>query len=192
MDIESVLASAVEYHPLGTDAATGALTDRAFARWSAGPRGLRLALRASAGLPLLAGPAGSLRRPVVRRRRVAESIPSAPRSPRAPRTWPGAPLRGPLVAAAVPRSLRLLARTTLRNESPQLRAALFTRSVRTAVDVAHIAKLEADGRALSVRPAATTPPVSRLTTDGALLAAAFEAGREAGLGTFGRGPVLFR
>jgi hypothetical protein len=75
--------------------------------------------------------------------------------------------------------VRLLARTTLRNESPELRAALLSRGARTAADVAHIAELEAAGRVLSVRPPADAPPVTRLTTDGALLTAAFEAGRVA-------------
>jgi hypothetical protein len=78
-----------------------------------------------------------------------------------------------------PRSVRLLARTTLRNESSELHAALLSRGARTAVDVAHIAELAAAGRALSVCPPADVPPVTRLTTDGALLAAAFEAGRKA-------------
>jgi len=45
--------------------------------------------------------------------------------------------------------------------------------------VARIAELESEGRALTIRPSASAPPVSRLTTDGALLAAALEAGREA-------------
>jgi hypothetical protein len=91
-----------------------------------------------------------------------------------------------------PGSTRLLARTALRNESLELRTALLTRGVRTAADVASIAELETSGRALSVLPAAAVPPVSRLSTDGALLAAAFEAGREAVLGTFGGWAVLLR
>jgi hypothetical protein len=73
----------------------------------------------------------------------------------------------------------LLARTVLRRESPELRAALLTRAARTLGDVARIAEMEAAGMALSVHPAPGAPPVGRLTTDGALLAAAFEAGREA-------------
>jgi len=91
-----------------------------------------------------------------------------------------------------PGSTRLLARTALRNESPELRTALLTRGVRTAADVARIAELETSGRALSVLPPAGVPPVSRLSTDGALLAAAFEAGREAVLGTFDSLAALFR
>src|SRR5580698_2773037 len=53
MDFESVLASAVEYHPLATDAATGASTD--LRPLIGDPAELRLALRASASLPFLAG-----------------------------------------------------------------------------------------------------------------------------------------
>ena len=78
-----------------------------------------------------------------------------------------------------PRSVRLLCRTTLRGESPELRTALLTRGPRTAADVARIAELEADGRALTIRPPASAPPVSRLTTDGALLSDAVEAGHAA-------------
>src|SRR5579859_1299439 len=59
MDFESVLASQVTWHPLGTDAITGASTDM---RPLVGePAEVRLALRASACLPFLAGPAVVLR-----------------------------------------------------------------------------------------------------------------------------------
>jgi hypothetical protein len=84
-----------------------------------------------------------------------------------------------------PRSVRLLTRTTLRRETPALRAALLTRGVRTATDVARIAELHHSGRACMVFPDRSAPPVSRLTTDGTLLAAAFESGREAVKQTFG-------
>ena len=57
MDFAAVLASPVELHPLATDAATGESTDlHPLIRT---PADLRLALRASAALPLLAGPAVS-------------------------------------------------------------------------------------------------------------------------------------
>jgi predicted patatin/cPLA2 family phospholipase len=201
MDFASVLASAVEYHPLATDAATGESTD--LRPLIANPAELRLALRASASLPFLAGPPVRLRDRRFYDAGVAESIPF--RTPLAQGATHVLVLRSRLVAGAAttaggasvngvavnsvrlprpPRSIRLLARTTLRNESPELRAALFTRSARTAADVARIAELEADGRALSIRPSPATPPVSRLTTDGRLLAAAFEEGRQAVRGTF--------
>jgi predicted acylesterase/phospholipase RssA len=54
MDFAAVLASPVEFHPLATDAATGQSTD--LSPLCGTPAELRLALRASAALPLLAGP----------------------------------------------------------------------------------------------------------------------------------------
>ena len=218
MDFASILASPIEYHPLGTDAETGESTD--LRPLISSPIELRLALRASASLPFLAGPPVELGGRRFYDAGVAESIPfrtplaqgathimvlrsriglppdpaadavvievPLPREPPAPRPVPAARRPRP------PRSVRLLARTTLRNESPELRAALLTRGARTAADVARIAELEAAGRALSIRPSAAAPPVSRLTTDGRLLAAAFEEGRQAVLGTFRDWPVLFR
>ena len=189
MDFESVLACAVEYHPLATDAVTGASTD--LRPLIGDPAELRLALRASASLPFLAGAPVRLRDRRFYDAGVAESIPF--RTPLAQGVTHILVLRSrlPLTVAAradgvpvprlprPPRSIRLLARTTLRKESPELRAALLTRSRRTAGDVARIAELEGEGRALTIRPTASTPPVSRLTTDGALLAAALEAGRAA-------------
>jgi predicted patatin/cPLA2 family phospholipase len=186
MDFESVLASDVEYHPLATDAATGASTD--LRPLIDDPAELRLALRASASLPFLAGPPVRLRDRRFYDAGVAESIPF--RTPLAQGATHVLVLRSrlPLTVAAradgipvpqPPRSIRLLASTTLRKESPELRAALLTRGRRTADDVARIAELEREGHALSIRPPASTPLVSRLTTDGALLAAALEAGRAA-------------
>jgi len=72
MDFESVLNSPVEFHPIATDAASGASAD--LRPLIGDPAELRLALRASAALPVLAGP------PVVLRGRrfydggVAESV----------------------------------------------------------------------------------------------------------------------
>ncbi|HLK72578.1 MAG TPA: patatin-like phospholipase family protein [Streptosporangiaceae bacterium] len=54
MDFAAVLASPIEFHPLATDAATGQSTD--LRPFIGNPAELRLALRASAALPLLAGP----------------------------------------------------------------------------------------------------------------------------------------
>jgi predicted patatin/cPLA2 family phospholipase len=194
MDFESVLASQVEYHPLGTDAESGESTD--LRPLIADPVELRLALRASASLPFLAGPPVQLRGRRFYDAGVAESVPF--RTPlaqdathvlvlrsRRPLSLNGAGphLNGSTVSPAMraPRSIRILTRTTLRNESPALRAALLTRRVRTAADVARIIAMEAEGKALMVYPPTTTPPVSRLTTDSRLLSAALESGREAAL-----------
>ena len=46
--------------------------------------------------------------------------------------------------------------------------------------------MEAEGKALMIYPPPTTPPVSRLTTDPRLLAAALESGREAARDLFAR------
>jgi predicted patatin/cPLA2 family phospholipase len=195
MDFASVLASPVEYHPLATDAATGASTD--LRPLIGDPAELRLALRASASLPFLAGPPVRLRDRRFYDAGVAESIPF--RTPLAQGATHILVLRSRRPAAATmadgvsvdgvavshvrvpppPRSVRLVARTTLRRESPELRAALLTRGARTAADAARIAELEVVGQALTIFPPESTPPVSRLSTEGPLLAAALEAGRAA-------------
>jgi predicted patatin/cPLA2 family phospholipase len=215
MDFASVLASPVEYHPLATDAATGESTD--LRPLIANPAELRLALRASASLPFLAGPSVRLRDRRFYDAGVAESIPL--RTPLAQgathilvlrsRRPPAAVNTAAVNTAAVstgavdtvavntaagavpvvpapgsraprpPRSILILTRTTLRKESAELRTALLTRSPRTAADVARILELEVAGQALMVFPPESVPPVSRLTTDGPLLAAALESGRMA-------------
>jgi predicted patatin/cPLA2 family phospholipase len=239
MDFGSVLASQVPWHPLATDAVTGASTD--LRPLVGDPAELRLALRASASMPFLAGPPVELRGRRFYDAGVAESIPL--RTPLAQgathvvvlRTRPaigpvtdaaasalesaaledsaleGSALEGtvaggaavdgaapagafPAGAANMPRlrrdvsvatvarrkgEVRFLLATVLRRESPELRAAMLTRRARTWGDVNRIAAMAAAGTALSIEPPADGPPVSRLTTDGALLAAAFEAGRAA-------------
>jgi predicted patatin/cPLA2 family phospholipase len=189
MDFASVLASPVDYHPLATDAATGASTD--LRPLIGDPAELRLALRASASLPFLAGPPVELRGRRFYDAGVAESIPY--RTALGQGATHVLVLRSRVIAASAqvivpprpPRSIRLLARTTLRRESQELRTALLTRGVRTAADVVRLADLEASGQAFSIRPAATAPMVSRLATDGQLLQAALEAGREAVHALFG-------
>jgi predicted acylesterase/phospholipase RssA len=191
MDFESILASSVEYHPLGTDARTGESVD--LRPLIADPAELRLALRASASLPFLAGPAVELRGRRFYDAGVAESVPF--RTPlaqgatnilvlrsRRPHGGVASATSGHVNGSPVappPRSIRLLTRTTLRKESLELRTALLTRGARTAADVARIEEMEVSGPAFTVFPLQSTPPVSRLTTDGALLAAAFEQGRAA-------------
>jgi predicted patatin/cPLA2 family phospholipase len=73
MDFASILASPIEYHPLGTDAETGKSTD--LRPFLVGPVELRLALRASASLPFLAGPPVELGGRRFYDAGVAESIP---------------------------------------------------------------------------------------------------------------------
>jgi predicted acylesterase/phospholipase RssA len=185
MDFESVLANEITWHPLGTDALTGTSTDlRAMV---SNPAELRLALRASAGLPFLAGPAVVLRGKRFYDGGLAEPIPF--RTPiaqgathlvvlRSRPAWPVLP--GVVLAPPRPaREARVLTRTFLRRETLELRNVYLDRSARTFADVARIAEMAGTGTALSVHPPAGSPAVSRLTTDGGLLAAAFEAGRQA-------------
>jgi predicted acylesterase/phospholipase RssA len=73
MDFASILANPIEYHPLGTDAQTGESTD--LRPFLVGPVELRLALRASASLPFLAGPPVELGGRRFYDAGVAESIP---------------------------------------------------------------------------------------------------------------------
>ena len=185
MDFAAVLASPVEFHPLATDAATGESTDlRPFIGDAAE---LRLALRASAALPLLAGPPVEFAGRRFYDAGVSESIPYRTalaqgathllilRSRRDPR-----PERD---GHRPSRSARLLARTTLRRETPALRAAFLARESHLTADDQLLAQYEADQArtpaVYSIRPAPGSPEVSRLATDGALLQAALEAGRAA-------------
>ncbi len=184
MDFGSILASEVEWHPLGTDAVTGAATD--LRPLVADPAEVRLALRASAGLPFLAGPAVVLRGRRYFDGGLAEPIPF--RTPIAAgathivvlRSQPFRALPADRVAAPRPaREARFLTRTFLRRESLDLRNTYLGRTARTLADVVSVAAMEEAGTALSVFPPVGVPPVSRLTTDGTLLAAAFEVGRQA-------------
>ena len=199
MDFGSVVANPVEYHPLATDAVTGQATDlRGLIR---SPADFRLALRASAALPFLAGPSVTLAGRRFYDAGVAESIPF--RTPMAQgathiMVLRSKPSRGPVHDGTLggfvgidarrlpppPRSIRMLTRTTLRKESAQLHTALHTRGVRTAQDVARIHELQAAGRAFAVFPGRSAPPIGRMTTDGPMLAAAFESGRDAIRRTF--------
>jgi predicted patatin/cPLA2 family phospholipase len=203
MDFAAVLASPVELHPLATDAATGQSTD--LRPHIGNPAELRLALRASAAMPLLAGPPVEFAGRRFYDAGVSESVPYRTalaqgathllvlRSRRDPR-----PARD---GHRPSRSARLLARTTLRREAPALRAALLARESRLAADDQLLAQYEAASRlppadgtppvspaspasaahpaVFSIRPAPDSPQVSRLATDGPLLHAALESGRAA-------------
>jgi predicted acylesterase/phospholipase RssA len=209
--------------------ATGTSTDlRPFVT---DPAELRLALRASAALPLLAGPPVEFAGRRFYDAGVSESVPYRTalaqgathvlvlRSRRDPLTWPDD--RPPS------RSLRLITRTTMRRESPALRAALLARDARLAAADRQLAAYElatppaadlstelgaitpetvnksaaerpagadapaaneplaAEPAVFSIRPAADSPEVSRLATEGKLLRAAFAAGEAATRAAFG-------
>ena len=101
MDFAAVLANPIELHPLATDAATGQSTD--LHPFISTPADLRLALRASAAMPLLAGPPVAFANRRFYDAGVSESVPYRTalsqgathllvlRSRRAPHSTPAAP-----------------------------------------------------------------------------------------------------
>ncbi|HET9173435.1 MAG TPA: patatin family protein [Actinospica sp.] len=192
LDYASVLDTPIELHLLATDIATGEPRDL-FSEMTDG-KALRLALRASTALPVLAG------RPVALGGRryfdagLAESIPyrQALRDgathvlvlrSKAIHDVPATKLG----EDSVPPSLgaRFVAKVALRRHTPQLKAAYLARRARMVDDDRDLAAYEAEhlgahsSAVFSIRPAPDVPPVSRLATDTNLLQEAFEFGRRA-------------
>jgi predicted acylesterase/phospholipase RssA len=137
MDFAAVLASPIEFHPLATDAATGQSTD--LHPLCGTPADLRLALRASAALPLLAGPPVQFDGRRFYDAGLSESVPY--RTALAQGATHVLVLRSRRGPIAVPedgrgpaRSARVIARTALRRETPALRAAFLGRDARLAAD----------------------------------------------------------
>ncbi len=185
LDFESVLANPIELHPLATDAVTGRSVDlRPLLRTAAD---LRMAMRASSALPVLAGPAIPLGTSRYYDAGMAESVPYRTaieqgathilvlRSRVEPARWapPGAPSRG----------ARMTARTALRRESLDLRTTYLARAARLVQDDDFLAGREADPGAqpavLSIRPALEDGEIGKLTKDGPALAAALASGQRA-------------
>ena len=182
MDFDAVLASPVEFHPLATDAATGQSTD--LRPLCGSPAELRLALRASAALPLLAGPPVQLDGRRFYDAGLSESVPYrtalaqgathvlALRSRRDATVAATEPDSRSLVRAAAvsasaataapdgrgpARSARMIARTALRRETPALRAAFLGRDARLADDDRRLADYQS---ALAHEPGITPPPTA--------------------------------
>jgi predicted patatin/cPLA2 family phospholipase len=179
---DAVLASPTELHPIATDVATGAAVD--LHGEIADPASLRRALRASAALPLLAGPPVELDGRRLLDAGLSAAIPfraalaSEPthvlvlRSRRAGETaQPPARLAGALTA-------RLLRRI-----DPAVAQAFLTRAEREAEDEALLARHDADAalrpHVLSIRPAPGSAVPARLERDVATISAGLEAGRAA-------------
>jgi predicted acylesterase/phospholipase RssA len=194
MDFAAVLASPVEFHPLATDAATGQSTD--LRPLCGTPAELRLALRASAALPLLAGPPVELDGRRFYDAGLSESVPYRTalaqgathvlvlRSRRDPAATPDG--RGP------GRSARVIARTTLRRESLALRAAFLGRDARLAADDRRLAEYESapparPGTATSAAaPPGIAPPSAPVTLAPHAPAAVFSIRPPAGSPTVSR------
>ena len=181
---DAVLASPTELHPIATDVETGAAVD--LHDRIADPRSLRLALRASAALPLLAG------EPVVLDgRRLIDAGLSAAIPFRAAFADGATHVlvlrsRRPGETAAAPRRLSgALTAAALRRVSPVLATAFRTRVERERADEELLARHDADPRLepaiLSIRPAPGSAVPGRLERDVDVVRAGLEAGRAAAL-----------
>ena len=178
MPFETILASPVTYHPMATDADTGASVD--LAPQLDGPASLRRALQASSTLPVLAGPPVSL----AGRRWVDGGLaePVAVHTALAQGATHLIVLRTHAAAhvpAEPPGVVDTIVRRWLRRHAPGVVDAWVHRVERAHATEALLDELEADGRVLHVRPPTDAPAVSRTSTDLGLLAAALRVGHEA-------------
>jgi predicted patatin/cPLA2 family phospholipase len=178
MPFATILASPVAYHPMATDAATGASTD--LAPMLDGPSALRRALRASSTLPVLAGPPvpfadrrwvdGGLSEPVA----VHTALARGATHLIVLRTYAGTH-----VPAEPPGVVDVVVRRWLRRHAPGVVDAWIHRVERARATEALLGELAADGRVLHVRPPDDAPAVSRTSTDLGLLGEALRVGHEA-------------
>ncbi|MGW0808208.1 patatin-like phospholipase family protein [Nonomuraea sp. NPDC002799] len=186
LDYASVLAGAIEFHLLATDVVTGEAVN--LRHQVSDEVSLRLALRATAALPLLSGGPVRLGERAYYDAGLSESIPFRQalrdgathvlvlRSRR--------PADRARTAARPSRGSRLIAGIGLHGYSPELRAAFLGRDIRLADDDRLLAQHDLDNvspgpAVMSIRPPDSAPYIGRLETDGALLHTAFEAGRAA-------------
>jgi predicted patatin/cPLA2 family phospholipase len=188
LDYASVLSTPIELHPLATDIATGQVAD--LHAELADTHSLRLAIRASAALPVLAG------RPITLGGRryfdagLAESVPfrQALRDGATHvlvlRSRPA--LVGERAARVTPSfGARFVASVALRRHPQALRATYLRRAARQVEDDRLLAEYDADFAPLgecvvgAIWPDPSLPSIGRLETDGALLEEAFETGRSA-------------
>ncbi|MFD7733299.1 patatin family protein [Kitasatospora phosalacinea] len=193
MDFDAILANPTTLHPLATHTGTGLSTD--LHPLLTDPARLRLALRASAALPLLAGPPVELDGSHYYDAGLAESVPFRTalaqgathvlvlRS-RGPVAAPAATAVAAPAVAAPSRGSRVIARTVLRRYPAALRDSYLARAERLLADEELLGRHDlappAEGPAvLSVRPGPDAPKVGRLARDPALLRAALEAGQAA-------------
>ncbi|GII24715.1 patatin-like phospholipase family protein [Planosporangium mesophilum] len=185
LDFASVLANPVEFHPLATDVATGESTDlRPLVRDEAD---LRLAMRASAALPLLAGPAVQLGGRRFYDAGVSESVPFRMALAQGATHVLVLRSRRHTDTARPSRLAPLIARTALRRHTVAFREAFLGRAARLAADDELLAGYDlgaGDPAVMSIRPDAASPRVGRLARDGQVLAAALEAGGAAVHATF--------
>ncbi len=178
MPFATILASPVTYHPMATDADTGAATD--LAPQLDGPPNLRRALQASSTLPALAGPPVAL----AGRRWVDGGLvePVAAHTALAHGATHLIVLRthgSGHVPAEPPSVVDGVVRRWLRRHAPGVVDPWAHRVERARQTETLLDALEAEGRLLHVRPPGDAPAVSRTSTDLGLLAEALRIGYEA-------------
>jgi predicted patatin/cPLA2 family phospholipase len=179
---DAVLASPTELHPLATEVATGTAVD--LAPTIVDPPSLRRALRASAALPLLAGPPVAIDGRRFVDAGLAAAIPvRAAVGQGATHVLVLRSRRAGEAASAPGRVGAALGAALLRRIDPAVARAFLARAPREAADEALLARHEADPdlrpHILSVRPAPDSPVPARLDKDVAVVAAGLEAGRVA-------------
>jgi len=190
MPFDEILAGTVGFHPLATDAATGASTD--LAPYVTDRATLKLALRASTALPLLSG------RPIELGGRrffdagIAESIPY--RTAAAQGATHILVLRsrrdGEGESSNSGRSGRIISRY-LSLYSRELGRAFLDRPSRLTSDDLHLGSSEADASAapavLSLRPPSGTPDIGRLEKDQGKVILGLQAGERVATAALGGG-----
>ena len=195
LDYASVLSTPIELHLLATDIATGEPVDL-YSKTTDGPA-LRLALRASTALPVLAGRPVSFGGHRYYDAGLAESVPF--RQALRDGATHVLVLRSKALhdegmeARVTPTlSARFVARVALRRHTPQLKAAYLGRRERMVDDDRVLAAYDMDcatdaqsSAVLSIRPDPSVPSIGRLSTDCTMLEEAFEFGRRAVNSWFG-------
>jgi predicted patatin/cPLA2 family phospholipase len=187
---EAVLASATELHPLATEVETGAAVD--LHREITDTRTLRLALRGSAALPLLAGPPIELGGRRLIDAGLSAAIPfRAALADGATHVLVLRSRRAGEIATAPGRLSEALTGRALRRVAPALERGFRTRAQREGEDEALLARHDADPALapaiLSIRPAPGSPVPSRLEHDIDVIRGGLEAGRVAVLRALGAG-----
>ena len=178
----AVLASRSELHPIATDVETGQAVD--LHREIADDRTLRLALRASAALPLLAGPPVELDGRRLLDAGLSAAIPfRAALADGATHVLVLRSRREGEIATAPSGRAAALTERLLRRISPAVATAFSTRAEREADDEALLARHAADPQLtphiLSIRPAPDSPVPGRLDRDIDVIRGGLEAGRDA-------------
>src|SRR5215210_4300371 len=185
---DAVLAGDTELHPIATEVESAEAVD--LHGEIADPRTLRLALRASAALPLLAGPPVELGGRRLIDAGLSAAIPfRAALADGAMHVLVLRSRRAGETAAPPGRLSGVLTARALRRLAPALEAGFRTRVEREGEDEALLARHDADPvlepAILSIRPAAGSAVPARLERDMDVIRAGLEAGRVAAHSTLG-------